>query len=153
MEIPYADIATALGLIKQSTDIVKDVSPLFKKPADQEKFQELHKNLLDARDAILNLRETNQDLQDRVRKLEKALSERDEFLSNRENYTLHKLNMGAFVYVPKDAAKPVDQQPWYCQHCFDVKHLLSPVNLAQAGERRIGIFKCGSCGNSFPEYI
>jgi len=147
-----SQIATTLTILKQAGGLAKDVVPLVQNSEAKEKLHEIREQLLNASERINDLRAINNEIVDRNLVLEGELREVNSFLSKRDGYVPHKLGRGAFVYVAEINSENPEQAPWYCQHCFEVKHQLSPVNYSKGGDGRLAVFECRSCGFMTEDY-
>lgn len=145
-------ITATLTILKQVSGLVKDVGPLVQNSEAKEKLNEVREQLLSASERVNDLRAINNEIVDRNLELEREIREIKDFLSKRDGYVLHKLGRGAFVYVAENDANPPEHAPWYCQHCFEVEHQLSPLNYTKGGDGRLAIFACRSCGFTTEDY-
>lgn len=147
-----AQISTTLSILKQTSGLVKDVAPMVKDAESQEKLAKVREQLLDASERINDLRAINNAIVDRNLELESEIRKVKSFLAKRDEYVPHKLGRGAFVYLAKDQADKPEDAPWYCQHCFEVEHKLSPMNFEKDVERRMVRYGCRGCGATIQDY-
>ncbi|MEC5323309.1 hypothetical protein [Aurantimonas sp. A3-2-R12] len=145
-------ITATLAILKQTSGLVKDVAPLVQNSEAKEKLNEVREKLLTASERVNDLRAINNEIVNRNLELEGEVRQIKEFLSKRDSYVPHKLGRGAFVYVAENNAANPEQAPWYCQHCFEVEHRISPMSYQRAAERRLAIFGCQSCGATIEDY-
>lgn len=146
------EVFAGIAAFKTALDIVKGLKDLNDKAAIASAVSELQSALLSAQIEAMSLVDDKAQLASRLQTVEEELQRINDFESQKDNYTLHRRQMGAFVYIPKVNENTPNDGPSYCQHCFDVKRVISPVNFATRGANRTVIFKCQNCGSEFEDY-
>ena len=73
---------------------------------------------LEARVTTLEARLQADPLRERVHELEQQLMKAEDWAAEKERYTLHAVDSGAFAYVLKPGVETADPPHWLCQQCF-----------------------------------
>ncbi|MCY0092664.1 hypothetical protein [Hoeflea ulvae] len=145
-------ISATITLLKQTSGLVKDVAPLVQNSEAKAKLSEVREQLLDASERVNDLRAVNNEIVDRNLQLEGEIREIKSFLSKKDSYVPYRLERGAFVYVAENSPDGPEKAPWYCQHCFEVEHRLSPMNYRKEAEGRSAVYACQSCKAETVDY-
>ncbi|WP_323790097.1 hypothetical protein [Thalassovita sp.] len=118
----------AAGLISGSTTAIKGVLDLVRKPNPD--MTEIKFLAADAVDKLLEAKQAQMAMQDKILELENELKQRDRFQEEAKRYTLTKTDMGGFVYTLKPSEAGREPQHDLCASCFerDIKSVLQPVD-------------------------
>lgn len=109
---------------------------------------ELRERLQTLREDLLTVREEVSTLREEKRELEERLSQRSDFESERDMYTLVTLKSGSVVYKRNDLGEGADNNPiYFCAHCFE-KRRRSIIQVNKPGFGEDGAY-CPECSATF----
>lgn len=116
------------GLITSSAAAIKGVLDLVRKPDPD--LVEIKSLAGDAIDKVIEAKQAQMAMQDKILELENELKKRDRFQMEAQRYTLTKTDMGGFVYALKPSEAGSEPMHDLCATCFDseIKSVLQPVD-------------------------
>lgn len=141
----------ALVLLKDAQSRVVDITHLVKDTPLEQKFAELMDAIVLAIDIASDAPAIKHVHSDQIKSSTIDLGI-DQFPPDRRNYASAKLPRGAYVYVRKEKINEVSDTPWYCYHCFEVEHKISPMNYQSSSSAKTATYHCVGCGSSIEDF-
>jgi hypothetical protein len=146
---------TAIGVVANSlnaaVNITKAMIDLRDWSTVQSKVIELQRTILEAQGGMFAANEERSALIQRVRDLEKEVTELKAWNTEKENYELKSVYIGAFAYLPKPNLANAEPPHWLCATCYqNGKKSLLQYHGRDAGDHRTSLYRCQrkECGST-----
>jgi hypothetical protein len=141
-------IASALSSLKAAKDIAEAMITLRDGAAFQSKLIEFQGKLIDANNAAFAAQDERAALLERIRDLEKQVTDLKAWEAEKEQYELKEVCDGvSFAYVLKPEAQGTKPPHWLCANCYNN----NKKSILQIGEKkmdpagRLPGWDCPSC--------
>ncbi len=146
---------TTIGVIANSlnaaVNITKAMIDLRDAQAIQSKVIELQRAILDAQSGAFAANEERTTLIQRVRDLEKEITDLKAWNAEKENYELKSIYLGSFACLPKANTPNAEPPHWLCATCYEngKKSILQDHGRA-ADDHRTSLYRCQrkECGST-----
>ncbi|NJM33471.1 MAG: hypothetical protein HC850_00865 [Rhodomicrobium sp.] len=112
-------IPPLLSSLKAAKDIAQTMIGLRDAQAFQAKAIEFQSKIFDAQSSALALQEERSTLIERIRHLEKEMADLKAWGSEKKQYELKQVDLGAFAYVPQPDTQAAKQPHWLCANCYE----------------------------------
>lgn len=132
-------ISAGISLIKVAIEIVKDLKSATSAIKDAEvklKIAELLEAMSEVKIKLVEAQDENLELREKIRKLERSLSEQDEVV----------FRNGYFYLAEPQEGKP--EGP-FCPNCHSTKNILSLLTEVTGLLSQLGKYECPSCEKRF----
>lgn len=142
-----AEIATALNLLKASSDQLSVLRKIKFDAAVTDKIIESQSAVLSAQSAMFEVNAKYQELLDSNETLKKQLIEKQNWKVETQQYSLKAIDPGIFVYASNPDQQATTPAHWLCINCYQKKQksILIKSNVTPDGK----IFLCYACQNTF----
>jgi len=141
---PVSVISGTVAALKGAGEIAQGLSKLSSQAEVQAKAIELHHIVLSAQGAALAAQAEHSTLLERVRQLEKELTDVKAWEAEKQKYLLKELRSGVFAYALKEQTASLEPTHNICANCYEhgKKSILQNVRMA-AG--RTEYLVCNAC--------
>lgn len=145
MAIDIGSVAAMSTSLQTAGEILKAMVGLRDGVMMQGKIAELQTVILAAQSAALAANVSQFALLDRVRELEKEITDMKAWDAEKQKYELKEISAGVFAYVLKCETEPCGPQHWLCTTCYQYgrKSFLQFRSIPKTG--REDIFGCDGC--------
>ena len=113
------EIAAALSALAVSKDIAKTLIDIKDETKRNEIIIEFQSSLLDLQQKLFSANHEYEKLINIKNKIEAELMEYKNWEKEKENYALHQLREGLFVYSYKKSNNDPTPNHWLCPYCFE----------------------------------
>lgn len=131
MDEIMATASVAMGLVKQTADLIKGLPKSKLNQEEIDKINEVSMNLLEVQQIVLNMR-------DELSKAHEQIKAYDDWAIEKEKYVAHNVG-GCIVYARKQDAEPHEPAHWICANCFSDKQK-SPLT-----RNIMDMYSCARC--------
>jgi hypothetical protein len=100
--------------------------------------------VIDLQQTILAAQQEQSVLIEKVRELEKEVTELKAWGAEKEKYELKNVGRGAFAYVRKKDAQPSEPSHWLCAQCY--QNSKKSILQYHHGDHRDHVYDCSACG-------
>lgn len=145
---PAQSISTALASLKIAGDMAASLIGVRDATQMQGKVFDLQREILSAQQSAINAHSGQSELNERVKKLEKELSDMDDWEDVQNRYQLTNFGSETFAYVLKVGCENGEPTHKVCPSCFQ-KRLISILQFQDQKYNRQDSFLCPSCKNEF----
>ncbi len=129
-KMPIMTVTAAIAGLKNAVDLAKAAVAARDEIKLAEMQQSINDRVIDVQNAALALQEKQAAARDEIDELKESLRsakativELERTQSERENYSLHEVSRGSFVYALKEEAPGItvsgEPRHYICQKCFD----------------------------------
>jgi hypothetical protein len=132
-----AEVFAGLGAFKTALDMAKGLK-------DIDDAVRRNAAVIDLQETILAAQQAQSSLIEKVRELEKEVTDLKAWGAEKEKYELKNVGQGSFAYVRKKDAQPSEPSHWLCAQCYQnsKKSILQYVY----GDSPDHIYDCSACG-------
>jgi hypothetical protein len=148
--IEMTTISAAISSLQGAANIAKGLMGLHDTVVIQGKVIELQSAILAAQSSALAAQSEQSSLIERIKELEKQITNLEAWKSEKERYSLVALSPGAHAYVLKKSAQKAEPIHTICANCYQHGHK-SILQWEQGGYGSL-TFKCHSCKAQFYGY-
>lgn len=117
-----AIVGAANGL-KAAVDLAKGLHSLKTSTEVREKTSALLDAVVDARFKLLEASDAQAALLERIKQLEDHIAGLENWDSDKQRYELKAIDTGAFAYMHKPGMEDGETPAWFCQTCFQDRHV------------------------------
>ncbi len=145
------DMAAIAGLVtslRAATDISKAMLGLRDAAMIQTKVIELQGIILSAQQSALSAQSDQFTALERIRELEKQLTDLEAWDTEKERYELKEVYPGAFARVLKPTAHAGEPPHWLCTACYKRGQKAILQDHGRSPEKIETIYQCPECKNS-----
>jgi hypothetical protein len=143
MPIDFGSISAMVASLRAAADMTKAMIGIRDTTMIQDKVIELQQAIMSAQSAALLAQSEHAELMDRIHRLERTLSEYDEWEKEKARYFLRSVHPGAYAYVLRPESKGDEVDHWLCTSCFTNKN---KSILQKSGKADFStVYKCTRC--------
>ena len=148
--VATAVVTTTIALAKALKDLndLRKCLPKRVPPEVRDRVSELCEQIVNVQVATVAARERESELTERCHELQEELRRVNDWETQKDRYTLRKIDGLAFVFVPEPAPPRIDESEarhWLCARCFEDR---KKSHLQATGERvnyHLQRWKCPRC--------
>ncbi len=113
------EFSVFISSVRSTYEFAKGVKAIVDESKRAEELSKLIDRLLSVQELALTLQAEHHELIQSKDDLAKRIMQFEQWEQEKQSYSLHKLALGRFVFVPKDSSKSVQDLPWYCTNCWE----------------------------------
>lgn len=145
--VDITDIQGMVSSLQSVTEIAKTIVGLHNSSAIKAKVGELQSAVLSAQQSAMSAYSAHSTLVERVRELERQVTEMEAWETEKQRYELHQLPPGTYLYRIKPEMQGSEPMHYICANCYQSrqKSILQGGGLSDGQET----FECVRCKSRF----